>query len=495
MAAVAVQRLRIAAPAGRAAETRQRSEDALRLAAGDEHRLLVLRQLVLGPHPAGANASVWSSRAAAALAEQRRGAVYGASPGAEQAGAVWFHSLDDARAQLLRLLAAGRLPSAWFWKLAVPDWRGKPAEQWLRALLRQSRGDAPALLALARFAVTAIADGRAGTLVRWLDTAAEPPVERQTSIDAGLVPRATRLNGAPTASALAGAVRARALMARLDPRVAATVRAIAAASAHSAVSRVWLVRLALVAAAPELAGGSMLEDLVHAELEAEQGGFAPGRPVEQAGAAPPVADGSPAIGQTVAPTAEVERPLDRAVVENAFDPAPLATDSTILAASNTQPVASPSVSGRELASTAAGALLVIRPLWRMGLAEWLAARPALLGDGFGRALLAHCAARMRVPPDEPLFAMLGAHEPADPALLEAWRIGLDRWLRRTARIKLAHVVRKRGWLMLRADALEVRLPVAAADVRLRRRALDLDPGWVAWLGLTVRYHYRDEPLA
>jgi len=34
-------------------------------------------------------------------------------------------------------------------------------------------------------------------------------------------------------------------------------------------------------------------------------------------------------------------------------------------------------------------------------------------------------------------------------------------------------------------------PPAAADIRLRRHALDVDPGWTDWLGLAVRYLYAE----
>jgi hypothetical protein len=51
-----------------------------------------------------------------------------------------------------------------------------------------------------------------------------------------------------------------------------------------------------------------------------------------------------------------------------------------------------------------------------------------------------------------------------------------------------------GWLILHDESLEARYRVRSADIRLRRQALDLDPLWTPWLGLLIRYHYRDEPL-
>lgn len=44
------------------------------------------------------------------------------------------------------------------------------------------------------------------------------------------------------------------------------------------------------------------------------------------------------------------------------------------------------------------------------------------------------------------------------------------------------VVGAPGWI-------EVRLPLAQVDLRVRRAGLDIDPGWLPWLGTVVRYIY------
>src|SRR4051812_33788129 len=117
MRAVAVRRLSLRVPSGHLAASRQRAEDALYLAAPDETRLVLIRRLDLGRLASHAQAHAWTGRAAAGLAEQRARAVHAAQPGAEDADAVWFRSLDEARELLLLLLAAGRQPAAWFWRL------------------------------------------------------------------------------------------------------------------------------------------------------------------------------------------------------------------------------------------------------------------------------------------------------------------------------------------------------------------------------------------
>ena len=37
--------------------------------------------------------------------------------------------------------------------------------------------------------------------------------------------------------------------------------------------------------------------------------------------------------------------------------------------------------------------------------------------------------------------------------------------------------------------LVVHYPAADADIALRRRALDRDPGWTDWIGLSIRYNF------
>jgi hypothetical protein len=150
----------------------------------------------------------------------------------------------------------------------------------------------------------------------------------------------------------------------------------------------------------------------------------------------------------------------------------------------------------EQASGGAGMLLLLGPLIRMGLPGWLHQRPDLAGAGFASHLLRHIALRQRIPATDPLFQMLRAPHPVPfETMLDAWRVGLDRWLRRRARVRTAELARRRGWLLLAGDTLQARFPVDAADLRLRRLALDSDPGWLPWLGLCVRLHFRAEPLA
>ncbi|MEU2393271.1 hypothetical protein [Streptomyces sp. NPDC007369] len=51
------------------------------------------------------------------------------------------------------------------------------------------------------------------------------------------------------------------------------------------------------------------------------------------------------------------------------------------------------------------------------------------------------------------------------------------------------VARRRGRVVAEAGWVEVVLAAGSADPQVRRAGLDLDPGWVGWLGAVVRYRY------
>lgn len=55
--------------------------------------------------------------------------------------------------------------------------------------------------------------------------------------------------------------------------------------------------------------------------------------------------------------------------------------------------------------------------------------------------------------------------------------------------RLAAVCRRHGRIRFEPGWIEVHLPLDAADARLRRLALDIDPGWLPWLGCVVRICY------
>jgi hypothetical protein len=343
----------------------------------------------------------------------------------------------------------------------------------------------------------------ARAVMRLAEEGSLPVVARALSASPAL-PRwtASPTPGAPAVPAPAAAHEpqlAARLLARHPPATRTALLAAIRAAPPGASAARWLARLALLDAAPESAAqpdllAAMTEAVI---LEAASATNAPtGIAERRLQAAPATPRGPPPVAEAWTATpigAEATRaeavppraaPM-RATAAN-DDPATPSRIAPPAEAVALLPVA-------EHRSRGAGVLLLVRPLARMGLGGWLGRHPDLAASGFARALLRHVAQRMRMPPEDVLFTMLGEDDAAPPAPLDAWRIGLDRWLRRRVRRRLADVAQRPGWLCRSEDSLVVRFAADAADLRLRRLALDVDPGWVPWLGCAVRYHFRDAP--
>jgi hypothetical protein len=297
------------------------------------------------------------------------------------------------------------------------------------------------------------------------------------------------------------------LLGRLEVGIRhAIFRVLAELPARSLQTR-WLARLTLVAVAPELAG----QNTTLAELAERAVAEARASAALAIHTASTEVDGWP--GATFEPTDQKSRaqahapgiqPRRRPIPRDAGPPPILRESNAHDIRTATPGEQRPRVRPRDAASAeplaehvsrGAGVLLVIRALDRLGLGARLERDADAAASGFGRHLLRHIAAHARVAPDDALFTLVTAPDPPpSPDALRAWRVGLDRWLRRRVRLRLSDLACRRGWLHQADTTLLVRFPLGAADVRLRRLALDSDPGWVPWLGLAVRYQFRDAPL-
>ncbi|HEX8774580.1 MAG TPA: hypothetical protein VF735_13485 [Pyrinomonadaceae bacterium] len=74
-------------------------------------------------------------------------------------------------------------------------------------------------------------------------------------------------------------------------------------------------------------------------------------------------------------------------------------------------------------------------------------------------------------------------------LLESWLIAARRWCRRFARIGLRELVCRAGHVSHTRTHIDVFLDHRQSDVRVRRAGLDINPGWVVWLGRVLTFYY------
>jgi hypothetical protein len=145
--------------------------------------------------------------------------------------------------------------------------------------------------------------------------------------------------------------------------------------------------------------------------------------------------------------------------------------------------------------TAAGGLLFLVPLLRgLGFAGWLAADAGR--RDMPQRVLVILLRRLPVDGDDPIWLLFGqALDPDVAADAEAarWLHDCRAHLRRRVGIGLHSLVCRPARLSLTPTHVDVWQDLQAVDLRLRRAGLDLDPGWVPWLGRVLRFHYgRDD---
>jgi|GEM_PF-4035730 len=178
----------------------------------------------------------------------------------------------------------------------------------------------------------------------------------------------------------------------------------------------------------------------------------------------------------------------------------------------------------------AGFALVIAVFQRLGMAELLASNEQLVALDLPRQLLWSLALRSGMTALDPLLPLFAGFEAAGDAVIAPF-CPPDRWpqettvsgrplnapamaakdgsiqlhglikllqllaalyLRRHCGLSLRALVQRPGRVVLTATHWDVIFDLNQVDLRLRRMALDSDPGWVAWLGRVVQFHYDRE---
>jgi hypothetical protein len=500
MSRIEVRRLRYRGSAQQAGQAEFAIGDALNTEVADDGRLILVRRFALGRLTLRGRGV--AAAAAAAWRDTLGAARHGGSSDAASANCVWFRDAAEARGLLLRELAAGRAPHGWFWALAVPGWRQLALHPYLKLV-----------------AAEALASGRDEPVVELVrDTMQAGCID---ALAVAPLPDRIRQPGPLSSAALAGlpflaetaVVPAGPSSGPQSPHAPPAVGAAVIEAAPPSLLRLFrqLARLPELRAALEaLARGLVLRAhpalalsprvlaaVVRSALEQLEG---PGRDPLQSGSRTAPAPAGLSAGGGSGPAAtgsgtatpdgpgRIDRPRPPAEKPQ---PGPDAAETLI------PPLALP-LSDTEVVSSAAGLFLAIVPLIRIGWREWLIAHPELLAHQPGLHLLRHIAERHRVAEHDAVWQLLVTPDglSAGPLAqtLELWRRGLDGWLRRKPRVLLADLAHRRGWLGAGPETTTIRFPLNAIDLRLRRLALDADPGWVDWLGHSVRFVYRDRPL-
>ncbi|WP_157270220.1 hypothetical protein [Azohydromonas aeria] len=495
------------ARAEEAAQMRFAVEDALNTADfADCGRLVLVRRLRLDGVPPRASPA-WMSRALeAAWREVAARAVPAWHEGADRAEAVFFASRFEARLSWLARVAEAGAVSAWFWSAALPElrdeaWHGRPAA--LAAVVAALLREGPAALA---HALAAWPPARLAALARPL----EPSVHAR--LEAVLAPPSASAGvagGAPAGPAPGAAhdaaAPAAASAALLEVARRLHAHSLAGSPASRWVAAVWLTAPASgPAAAPKDVAAQVERAVALARAPAGLAAAAAAsveRPAAARCDAPAQRGGAVTSGAAVAqeaPGTFGARPGTGSLPEPAPDRA-AAPPPVAAARPAARRVSVPWLPWLADASASAcgGLVLLLNLLRALRFDDWWRAQPPALAADVAEALLWRALEQVGAPRDDAQRDWFrDAPTAAAPTRAEArrWLARSRRALRRHAHMSLRELVCRPAWVSATPTHIDVIQGLDAADLRLRRLGLDVDPGWVPWIGRVVSLHFIDPAL-
>jgi len=481
-------------------------EDALRIASwpgADTSRFLLIRRLDLGKVPSDA-----APATLALLIEQRCREIptkLHSTPSPINPGdhAISFTSHGAALTQLAQRLARGQSTAEWYWPLVLPDWHpnGPRSMAW-RSLLQAALNEESAPMVAAEIVYLALCGGRGAELAAGLRDSDLPGVYAALGwtlatsessrplpgLDSTLAPLDTPFSGRLTGLAEESLRLIEQELPGNPPRPAL---------------RTWIGALLLLRHQPSLAGVRHLPQLV---LETSVR-----RPSHPYPSFPPIRHSPPdptVIAEThlgsdrlrdIAPKPAAFP--DRSTAELVFNSESESQGNTTL---GTGPLwtedahRASQTAGLTETTTFGGLLFVVSALQRLQFPRWLEDHPARLQDDFPTRLLLHLGKRIGLTDTDPLYTALATSLPPQSPetaadfseIARSWIRQLRRWCRTEARLGLASLIRRPARLAATKTHLELFFPLSQVDLRIRRAGLDIDPGWVPWLGRVIYFHYR-----
>ena len=487
-------------------------EDAFRTASlpGAGARLVCVRRLELGRLPSNGSPQSVALLIEKRFAEGRSGAVHASESGADIAEAVWFRDALEAHEAAALRIAAGKALDAWFWRLAIPNVMTATDAEKLRTIAFAIAATEEAPRALPAWTASLVRAGYREQLISalrpgdghvLLRAAAVSSLASEFSTAATAIADETRNRGTQNR-----AVDDRAAFVELTAKRAAALlpqpftpmaERAAARDAQSADG---------IAPAPDTPtraprGRAARPQLVASQERIAGEGFEPaGDRLIRAATKSPARDEST---EAVVPDTSRHRRGERRAAGSPDAPseqpdAVVAESTRAEGPGETDPAAGAPLAFRSpwqlpyAPPTTAGGLLFLLPvLERVGLTDWVTERaleePA--PDVMAAQILHLLLSRLRVEADDPAWGI------ATPEGSEAafWLTGCRRYLRRRVHVGLASLVVRRARIAITPTHVDVFFRLNAADVRVRRAGLDVDPGWVPWFGRVVTFHYEDRP--
>ena len=528
--------------------------DALRTAslpAADEGRVVVIRRLALGRISARVSPASMALHVERVARNVMSEAVVYNLPAAGGANAVVFPDRSQAIIALAGLHAHGSPADDWFWPEVVHGWRtdASGGERW-SLLLQAAHGVPEAVVTAAVLIDRAIQAGvedallssvPAGQGARWLrlegwssaSPDASPPPWKPPALRRRETIRRWRQTWGPHDDRLVWLTTlltvvehpACAADPRLPARVAFALKTFRGVSpSHGVGPRQQDHRHDVISAddGADIPVDKAADGIVTHAVRPIQYRNQPGETLE--GASAPHSDPRP-DGDPEWPVVPVDASWRAGTGDQPFEHLPVATRVGMPEAEHEpRPVAFEPLSHVSHVFTPfAGLLLVVPILERLGFAAFLASHPSYLDTGFPTRLLWFIGQRVGLPPNDPLALgfraelggeddpvppeidavsftlpahageVLSSPEPRTPlnSPFAAWLTAVRRWSRRHPRIGLTALIRRPGRVHISKTHISASFAFSQIDVRVRRLALDVDPGWVPWMGRVVQFTYRD----
>lgn len=485
-------------------------EEALRLVSlpgEDEGRVYHFRRISLLALPADAPRTVWIERLQHAVLAQAREAVHGASAQSHHASAVFFHHEQEAFELILRSAFAPASKPAWFWQPAVglsPDVPRADRVAILLEHLREQRTPREAAAIL----LAAIDGASPNTLLSALPTFAARDWLR--SLEAtGTAPLDVR----PIEVSEGKLLLLQSAVDDFGPHDDRTL---------------WLATQIAITMSPSSQSLATAVKRAHATLQrlASQhlkSGDSFAKPATQ-----PVSPHVLRFDDDGAITVPHTSPGSTAPEAARGISAPISTESPA-------PNRHKSAELRGDRTSAAGLYFLLNALHHLNILAAFERCPVLADKGLAAHLLRKLAMDAGGSPDDIIFSVVASELHAHPSFqlspsdldtlrstpqafpkgyalspssplsadrfLRLWALAVRRWCSRAGGISAREIIVRPGRVWLTRSDLDVTLSLSDADIRIRRLGLDIDPGWVSWLGpygLVVRFHYRgrgmeDEP--
>lgn len=461
-----------------------------------------------GPFEAGRAEAQLARRVEQMLGPLLADAVHGGRSEAANANAVWFADIAEAQALFIALVARGKRPAAWFWRsLLGSEWHfPDPAQAVTRQFGRLMEGHAD-------YASLA---GVFGKAIRVVGVA---PVARMLSSYAALVAPEPEFASDQLAAKVEfdWSQKEPGPMQQVEPAIMEVlshiVRFAEVAGLHAVAAREIDGGAALFAASvalylaferPDLLASPSLRRPVTEAAVAALRRFAARRHALSNDTSELQSSQPSGADQTdTSVRANRKQDADTGVIPETGLPGPVSgQDSASLPVlvDDFKPAHSATLEDSR-SVPGAGLLLVVPSLVELGLPGWLTQRPAWQLARFGQRLLIAIALHYRPDSMLDLVRVLGLESglPVGPNTREwvqcerHWRVGLDRWLRRTCRVRLHDLARIDAPIVLQDEVWRCRFRLGQINLGLRRHALDRDPGWTPWLGLSLRYDYLASP--